>query len=132
MSKSIFEMMEIQNNHECFAQLWRMLGRTRRLCRLNCKRFTVRRVLQLWFGPEATDDLIWQVCSISELSGMDQLPPPGLYPRPHRELLRAVVMVRMGIGARDVKLDELDAAYSTVYPGSTPLNINKKKKYRKP
>jgi hypothetical protein len=132
VSKSIFEIMEIQNNHECFVQLWRMLGRTRRLCRLNCQRFTVRRVLQLWFDPEATDEFIWQVCNISELSGMDQLPSPRLYPRPHRELLRALVIVRLGLGASQVKLSDLDAAYSAAYPNSTPLNISRKKKYRKP
>jgi hypothetical protein len=88
--------------------------------------------MQLWLGPEATDEFIWQVCNISDLSGMDQLPAPSLYPRPHRELLRALVMVRLGIGARDVKLSDLDVAYTAAYPNSTPLNICKKKKYRKP
>ena len=108
-----------------------MLGRTRRLRRLKCQRFTIRMVLQLWFGPEATNEFIWQVCYISQLSGMNQLPAPSLYPRPHRELLRALVIVRLGVGASQVKLSDLDAAYSTIYTKSTPLNINKKK-YRKP
>lgn len=132
VSKSIFEIMEIQNNHECFVQLWRMLGRTRRLCRLNCKRFTIRRVLQLWFDGEATEDFIWQICHTCEQEGRNELPSPRLYPRPHRELLRAIVMVRLGIGASKVRLHDLDAAYTDAYPNSTPLNICKKKKYRKP
>jgi hypothetical protein len=59
---------------------------------------------------------------------MSPLPPPGLYPRPHRELLRAIVAVRTGISYYQIDLRALDAAYTIAYPKSTPLNVNKKKK----
>ena len=104
-------MEHIDNTQETFVALWRLLRRTRRYCHLHCKRFCIRRVLQLWFGGEATPEFIWQVCHLCCQAGWDQLPPPGLYPRPHRELLRA-----------------LDTAYTIAYPKSTPLNVNKKKK----
>ena len=58
----------------------------------------------------------------------DVLPPPKLYPRKHRELLRALVAVRSGIGTRKVHLSDLDSAYSMAFPMSTPLNVNKKKR----
>jgi hypothetical protein len=121
-------MVKIANDMDCFVMLWRMLGRTRRLCRLHCKRFCIRRVLQLWFGGEATEEFIWQVCRQCELCGWDELPPPQLYPRQHRELLRAIVAVRTGISFYKIDLKALDAAYSTAYPRSTPLNVNKKKR----
>ena len=120
--------MKIENNQECFVQLWRMLGRTRRLLRQHCKRFCIRRVLQLWFDGEATEDFIWQVCNLCEQCGWDELPPPQLYPRQHRELLRAIVAVRTGISFYRVDLKALDAAYSIVYSSSTPINVNKKKR----
>ena len=53
----------------------------------------------------------------------------ALYPRKHRELLRAVVAVGLGIGLRKVRLHDLDAAYSIAFPQSTPLNVNKKKRH---
>ena len=46
--------------------------------------------------------------------------------RKHRELLRAIVAVRLGIGMRKEKLFNLDMAYSIAFPHSTPININKK------
>ena len=58
--------------------------------------------------------------------GWDELPLPSLYPRRHRELLRAIVSVRLGIGMRKVDLRALDRAYSVVFPRSTPINVNKK------
>lgn len=122
------KMVKIENNKACFVQLWRMLGRTRRLLRLHCKRFCIRRVLQLWFDGEANEEFIWQVCYLCEQCGWDELPPPQLYPRQHRELLRAIVAVRTGISYYRVDLRALDAAYSKAYPNSTPININKKKK----
>lgn len=122
------KMVKIENNQACFVLLWLMLGRTRRLLRAHYKRFCIRRVLQVWFGTEATDDFIWQVCNQCGLAGMDELPPPQLYPRPHRELLRAIVAARMGIGFYKINLGALDAAYSIAYPNSTPININKKKR----
>ena len=125
--------MEIQNDKESFVLLWRMLERTRRLLAGHCKRFCIRNVLKTWFGVRATDDFIWLVCSRTvvgdgQVCGNDQLPPPSLYPRKHRELLRAIVATQLGIGLRQVKLSELDAAYSIAFPNSTPINVNKKKR----
>lgn len=125
--------MEIQNDKECFVLLWRMLERTRRVLAGQYKRFCIRNVLKAWFGVRATDEFIWQVCSRTvvgdeQVCGNDQLPPPSLYPRKHRELLRAIVATELGIGLRHVKLSELDAAYSIAFPNSTPINVNKKKR----
>ena len=126
-------MIEIQNTQECFVVLWRMLERTRRLLGGQYKRFCIRRVLKTWFGVEATDDFIWEVCHTAVVDGEPQegwneLPAPSLYPRRHRELLRAIVAVRLGIGMRKVDLKALDKAYSIAFPNSTPIYINKKKR----
>ena len=99
-------MVKIDNNKECFVQLWRRLERTRQMLGGQYKRFCIRNVLKVWFGPLATE----------------------LYPRKHREFLRAIVAVSLGISLRKVDLKALDAAYSEVFPNSTPLNINKKKR----
>ena len=120
--------MEIQNTRECFVELWLRLERTRRLLRGQCKRYCIRRVLQSWFGSEATDDFIWEVCTKCEQAGWDELPPPSLAPLKHREMLQALVEVRLGLGPRKVKLKDLDAAYSIAFPKSTPINVNKKKR----
>ena len=125
--------MEIRNDQACFVQLWLRLERTRRMLGAQYKRFCIRNVLKAWFGVMATDDFIWEVCrrvvvNEEQVCGNDTLPPPSLYPRKHRELLRAIVSVRLGLRARQVKLTELDAAYSEAFPNSTPININKKKK----
>ena len=121
-------MMEISNNQECFVRLWLMLGRTRRLLGAQRKRFCIRRILKSWFGLEATDDFIWEVCIRCNQEGWNEMPPPSLYPRPHREMLRAVVSVRLGISYYRVNLRALDTAYSIAFPRSTPLNVNKKKR----
>ena len=121
-------MIVIQNNQACFVQLWLRLERTRQLLHGQCKRFCIRRVLQSRFGLEATDNFIWEVCSRCEQAGYDELPLPQLYPRKHRELLRAIVSVKLGISYYRVDLKALDAAYSIAFPKSTPLNVNKKKK----
>ena len=121
-------MIEIQNNQECFVQLWRMLERTRRLLGGQYKRYCIRHVLKSWFGGEATDNFIWEVCHLCEQEGWNELPLPSLYPRRHRELLRAIVAVRMGISYWKVHLKALDAAYSIAFPNSTPINVNKKSK----
>ena len=121
-------MIVIQNNQACFVQLWLRLERTRQLLYRQCKRFCIRRVLQSWFGLEATDNFIWEVCSRCEQAGYDELPLPQLYPRKHRELLRAIVSVKLGISYYRVDLKALDAAYSIAFPKSTPLNVNKKKR----
>ena len=53
----------------------------------------------------------------------------SLYPRRHRELLRAVVAVRLGISFyKKVNLKALDKAYSIAFPNSTPIDVNKKGK----
>ena len=114
-------------------QLWRRLERTRQMLGGQYKRFCIRNVLKVWFGPLATDDFIWEVCHNTVVNdepvcGNDTLPPPSLYPRKHREFLRAIVAVSLGISLRKVDLKALDAAYSEVFPNSTPLNINKKKR----
>ena len=118
--------MEISNTQECFVQLWLRLERTRRLLHGQCKRFCIRRVLKVWFGFEANDDFIWEVCSRCDQAGWDELPLPSLYPRKHRELLRAIVSVKLGISYYKIDLKALDSAYSIAFPKSTPLNVNKK------
>ena len=121
-------MVKIENNQECFVKLWLRLERTRRLFGGQCKRFCIRNVLKSWFGGEATDDMIWEVCHLCEQEGWNELPLPSLYPRKHRELLRAIVAVRTGISFWKINLKVLDAAYSEAFPHSTPLNVNKKRK----
>ena len=120
--------MRIENNKACFVQLWLQLERTRQLLTRQCKRFCIRSVLKVWFGGEANDDFIWEVCRLCEQEGWNELPAPSLYPRKHRELLRAVVAVKLGISFYKINLKALDAAYSIAFPKSTPININKKKR----
>ena len=120
--------MKIENNKECFVQLWRKLERTRRLLGGQYKRFCIRNVLKSWFPAEATDDFIWEVCHLSEQEGWNELPLPSLYPRQHRELLRAIVAVKTGISFYKVDLKALDAAYGIAFPNSTPINVSKKKR----
>ena len=131
--------MTIENTQECFVKLWRQLERTRRLLGGQYKRYSVRNVLRVWFGYEATDDFVWEVCRMATLGlnngnddepiyGNDILPLPSLYPRKHRELLRAIVAVKLGLSIRKVSLPALDAAYSIAFPNSTSINVYKKKK----
>ncbi len=125
-------MIEIQNNQECFVLLWRKLERTRRLLGGQYKRFCIRNVLKVWFGYEATDDFIWEVCHRALVGdepqeGWNELPPPTLYPRKHRELLRAIVALKTGTSYWKINLRALDKAYSIAFPKSTPINVNKKK-----
>ena len=126
-------MITIENNQECFVQLWRRLERTRRLLGGQYKRFCIRNVLKAWFGYEATDDFIWEVCHQATVDdepqeGWNELPLPSLYPRKHRELLRAIVAVKTGISYYRINLRAIDKAYSIVFPKSTPINVNKKKR----
>ena len=126
-------MVIIENSQECFVVLWRKLERTRRLLGGQYKRFCIRNVLKVWFGVEATDDVIWKVCHKAIVDGEPQegwneLPAPSLYPRKHRELLRAIVAVSLGISFYRIDLNALDAAYSIAFPNSTPINVNKKRK----
>ena len=120
-------MIEIQNTQECFVQLWLRLERTRRLLGEQYKRFCIRRVLKVWFGGEADDNFIWEVCNRCDQEGWNELPIPSLYPRKHRELLRAIVAVRLGISYYRINLKALDSAYSIAFPQSTPINVNKKR-----
>ena len=126
-------MITIENNQACFVVLWRKLERTRRLLTGQYKRFCIRSVLKSWFGIEATDDFIWEVCHRATVDGEPQegwneLPAPSLYPRKHRELLRAIVAVKTGISFWKINLKALDKAYSIAFPNSTPINVNKKKR----
>ena len=121
-------MIEVQNNKACFVQLRLQLERTRQLLRGQCKRFCIRRILKSWFGGEADDDFIWEVCNLCDQAGWDELQTPSLYPRKHRELLRAIVSIKTGISFYKVDLKALDSAYSIAFPKSTPLNVNKKKR----
>ncbi len=121
-------MMDIQNNQACFVQLWLQLERTRQLLTRQCKRFCIRRILKSWFGVEASDNFIWEVCHLCEQEGWNELQAPSLYPRKHRELLRAIVSLKTGISFYKVDLKALDAAYSIAFPNSTPINVNKKKR----
>ena len=121
------KMMNVENNQECFVRLWRKLERTRRLLGGQYKRFCIRNVLKAWFPAEANDNFIWEVCHLSEQEGWNELQAPSLYPLKHRELLRAIVAVRLGISFYKIDLKALDKAYSEVFPGSTPINKSKKK-----
>ena len=71
---------------------------------------------------------VWEVCHLCEQEGWNELPLPSLYPRKHRELLRAIVAVKTGISFYKINLKALDAAYSIAFPNSTPINVNKKKR----
>ena len=119
-------MIEVQNNKACFVQLWRKLERTRCLLGGQYKRFCIRNVLKSWFPAEANDNFIWEVCHLCEQEGWNELPLPSLYPRKHRELLRAIVSVQLGISYYKIDLKALDKAYSIAFPESTPINVNKK------
>jgi len=129
-------MVSIENTQECFVRLWLRLERTRQLLEGQRKRFCIRNILRSWFGIRATDDFIWEVCHKAVVDGKAQegwneLLPPSLYPRRHREILRAIVAVRMGIGILKVYVHALDAAYSIAFPNSAPLNIRKQKQNNK-
>jgi len=121
-------VIKIENSQECFVWLWLRLERTRQLLQGQCRRFCIRNVLKSWFGYEANDDFIWEVCRLCEQEGWNELPIPSLYPRNHRELLRAIVAVRLGISFFKIDLKALDRAYSIAFPKSTPINVNKKRK----
>ena len=121
-------MITVENTQECFVLLWRKLERTRRLLGCQYRRFCIRNVLKSWFPAEATDNFIWEVCHLCEQEGWNELPLPSLYPRKHRELLRAIVAVKTGVSYWKVNLKALDAAYSIAFPNSTPINVNRKKR----
>ena len=125
-------MIVIENNKRCFVYLWLRLESTRQLLNAQGKRFCIRNVLKSWVGTEATDDFIWEVCHKAAVDdvpqeGWNELPLPSLYPRKHRELLRAIVSTRLHLyHFRGVNLRALDSAYSVAFPESTAINVNKK------
>ena len=119
-------MTDIANTQQCFVQLWLQLERTRHLLRGQYKRYCIRNILKAWFGGAANDDFIWHVCHQCEQEGWNELPSVKLYPRKHRELLRAIVAVCTGISFYKIDLRALDSAYSQAFPHSTAININKK------
>ena len=71
---------------------------------------------------------LWRTVDDEPQEGWNELPLPSLYPRKHRELLRAIVAVRLGISYYRINLRAIDKAYSIVFPRSTPINVNKKKR----
>ena len=82
------------------------------------------------FKDDARAKLVlrWEFLERERLAKQQQLALPSLYPRKHRELLRAIVAVKTGISFWKINLKALDAAYSIVFPNSTPINVNKKKR----
>ena len=121
-------MITIDNTQECFVELWLRLERTRRLHLLQCKRYCIRNILKTWLDHRAKDDFIFEVCLRAETVGWNELPPPQLEPRPHRELLRALTSVTLDIGMRKVDLHALDKAYSIAFPDSMPINVRKRRR----
>lgn len=118
--------MLIENSKECFVRLWRKLELTRLLLWSQHRRFCVRRIVKSWMGLWATDDVLWEICHLADVDGYQLLPPPALNPYQHREILRALVAVRTGIGMKGVNLQALDSAYSDVFPGSRRIDVRKK------
>lgn len=128
--------IDIHNTQACFVQLWLRLEHTRQLFKAQYKRYCLRHILHAWFGSAATDDFIWEVCNCATLDeepiyGYDTLPPPSLQPRVHREILRAIVQITLGLKMHQVKLSALDKAYSIAFPQSSPINVEKKKRTKK-
>ena len=119
---------KIQDTETCYLQLWLLLESTRLECMEHYKRYCIRNILKTWFGTAATDDFIWEVCNNCQQQGLNELPCPMTDPRPHRELIRAIVSTILGKRCCRINLPALDKAYSIAYPGSTPLNINKKRR----
>ena len=117
---------KIQNTETCFIQLWLQLELTRQELQQKYKRFSIRNLLKSWFGDQATDDFIWEVCLKCDQLGMNELPLPDVEPRTHRELLRAIVSVCLADDPTKIDLQALDKAYAIAYPQGTPLNLNKK------
>ena len=139
---TVISETEMANSLDGFIRLWQRLESTRLLFYGQCRCYCVRNILRSWFPPwtlaksigqeMSFDDFVWHVCRAAsptgEILGWNELPPPSLCPRPHRELLRALVQVSLGIGHNQVNLNALDAAYHVAFPASTPLNVGKKRR----
>ena len=107
--------IKIENNKKCFVQLWRELELTRQRFENEYRRFCVRRVMRTWYGPEATDDFIWEVCYRGELLGYDLLTPPTEDISQCRTFLKALVAVTLGIRVNDVNAKAMNDAYKEVF-----------------
>ena len=111
--------MLIQNTLQCYVQLWQQLELTWLELKREERRFCVRSILKRWLGKEATDDFIWEVMRHASkngvLEGWTELPQPSLHRQPLREVMIALVMVKLGIGKVRVKAREIDAAYRQAF-----------------
>ncbi len=143
--------MNIENNLPCFVMLWQQLEHTRQLLVGQHRRFCVRSIIRSWVrlgiidlesthpqlsNSQILSDLVWEVCLRAsrpgnEVFGLNELPPPSTHPRIHREILRSLVMVSLGLGKHNVRLHDLDEAYHIAFPNSTPLNVAKKRRCAK-
>ena len=129
MSESHFliagQPLEIVDSKAGYVRLWQELERTRLAFEETFKRFSIRRVMQCWLPDLATDDFIFEVCSWCEIGGYEELPAPAEDPKPARRFLLALVrMVLQKVPDRQAA----DAAYSEVFPQSTPIRLDKKGK----
>ena len=116
---------KIEDKETCYLQLWLLLEDTRQQLREQYKRYCIRNILQSWFGQAATDDFIWEVCTKAEQLGLNELPLPDVEPRPHRELLRALMATILNTGMNGVNLIALDHAYRVAFPHGALLDVNK-------
>ena len=138
--------MKIENTLEGYKALWQQLETTRQLFVQQGKRYCLRSVILSWARqgflqpaegnvrePQSTDDLIWNICRLTaygkyQVLGRDELPPPSLAPRKHREILIALVMQVLFLSKQRIDHVAVDVAYRLVFPQSTPLNVAKKRK----
>lgn len=120
--------IEIRNTRKGYVELWRELERTRQVFEVEYRRFCIRRILRYWFGSEATDEFVWEVCFRCSQEGYNLLPSPADEPMKCREFLIALVKLKLDIGLQKVNVKALDAAYSIVFPESKPINKDKKGK----
>lgn len=133
-------MIAIENTKECYVQLWLRLEHTRQLLEQQGRRFCVRSLIRSWW-PELSvdgtlyiikgmkfDDFVWEVCHATEIEGYQNLQPPSLYPRKHREIIRSIVALCLHTGVRCIDLKALDEAYTEVFAHSTPIDTMKKGK----
>ena len=117
--------LEVADSKAGYVRLWQELERTRLAFEETLKRFCIRRILQSWLPDLATDDFIFDVCSWCEIGGYEELPAPAENPKPARRFLLALVrMVLQQVPDRKA----VDAAYSEVFPQSTPIHLDKKGK----
>ena len=94
-------MICVENNQECFVVLWRKLERTRLLFGGQCKRYCIRNVLKAWFGGEATDDFIWEVCRLTGIGPDEPLGIPSDKPSRWMKLGAAMCVQECGSDGLD-------------------------------